>query len=448
MNILQLSITDLKKVSAIEINPEDGKPIVLTGDNANGKSSVLESIILALSNKGLDDPIRHGRPSASVSLTLGGDKAEYLLERRITKKGDYLTLTDAAGVPVQKAQTFLNGIIGNYAFDPLEFTKLKAKDQVEALKAAAGLDFSEVDAERAAAYSERTIVSREGKEVAAQLAAVPEPAEGTPEEEVSAVTLIESLRTLEKASDHLVVAKRQVKEAKEKEESALREIDRLKELLKAADAHHSTCADMIDEMQNILAAAEKAAPTEEQLLSAREEVAAIDTTNRRIRSARQHRELSERVKDLRLKHAALSRTIEVVDERKAEAIKNASLPLDGLELTDDGVMFNGTFFSQLSTAEQIRISTLVAMSQNPGLKIIIIREGALMNTANLAMISKLAADRGFQLWIEVFRETPSDIGFHIVDGAIAFEDGKPVAAAPEPAPIPQAATSTIDNPDF
>jgi hypothetical protein len=444
MNILQLSITDLKKVSAIEINPEDGKPIVLTGDNANGKSSVLESIILALSNKGLEDPIRHGRPSASVKLTLGSDKMEYTLERRITKKGDYLTLTDAAGVPVQKAQTFLNGIIGNYAFDPLEFTKLKAKDQVEALKSAAGLDFSEVDAERAAAYAERTAVTRDGKELAAQLAAVPEPREGTPEEEVSAAKLMETLRTMEKATDHLAVAKRQVKAAKEKEEFALSEIDRIRESLKIAENYQSTCAEMIDETQKILIAAEASAPDESALEYARSEISAIDTTNARIRSARQHREISAKLKDLRLKVASLNRTIEVVDERKAEAIKNANLPLEGLELTDDGVMFNGTFFTQLSTAEQIRISTLVAMSQNPGLKIIIIREGALMNTANLALISKLAADRGFQLWIEKFQESPSDIGFHIIDGAIAFEDGEAVAPAPEPAPI----TSAIENPDF
>lgn len=444
MNILQLSITDLKKVSAIEINPEDGKPIVLTGDNANGKSSVLESIILALSNKGLEDPIRHGRPSASVKLTLGSDKMEYTLERRITKKGDYLTLTDAAGVPVQKAQTFLNGIIGNYAFDPLEFTKLKAKDQVEALKSAAGLDFSEVDAERAAAYAERTTVTRDGKELAAQLAAVPEPREGTPEEEVSAAKLMETLQSLEKSTFHLAVAKRQVKAAKEKEEFALSEIDRIKESLKIAEGYQATCADMIDETQKILTAAEASAPDESAIEYARSEISAIDTTNARIRSARQHRELSAKLKDLRLKAASLNRTIEVVDERKAEAIKNADLPLEGLELTDDGVMFNGTFFTQLSTAEQIRISTLVAMSQNPGLKIIIIREGALMNTANLALVSQLAADRGFQLWIEKFQESPSNIGFHIIDGAIAFEDGEAVAPAPETAPI----TSTIDNPDF
>ena len=89
-------------------------------------------------------------------------------------------------------------------------------------------------------------------------------------------------------------------------------------------------------------------------------------------------------------------------------------------------MMNGTFFSQLSTAEQIRISALVAMSQNPGLKIIIIREGALMNSANLTMLSELAAENGFQLWIEKFQEQKGESGLHIVDGAIAFEDGEAV----------------------
>ena len=102
--------------------------------------------------------------------------------------------------------------------------------------------------------------------------------------------------------------------------------------------------------------------------------------------------------------------------------------VDGLELTDDGVLFGGTFFSQMSTAEQIRISTLVAMSQNPALKIILIREGALMNRANLAMIAELGKERGYQLWIECFREEPGSNGLHITDGAISHVNGEPVPA--------------------
>jgi DNA repair exonuclease SbcCD ATPase subunit len=426
MTILHLEISDLKKISAIEIDPATGKPVILTGDNGQGKSSVLDGIMLALSNTGLDDPIRHGRPAAQIKLTLGGDRAEYLLERKITKKGSYLTLTDANGIPVQKAQTFLNGLLGNYAFDPLEFTRLKPKDQVEALKVAAGLDFTELDAKRAEYYAQRTTVGRDGKEAASQLAAVPEPGEGVPAEEVSASELVDKLRGLEDAARHLASVKDRVVKAMEKEEAALREIDRIKALLKAAENHQTACATEIDEAQKAMKEAEESAPTASAIESARNAIAQVDETNRTIRSARKHRELSERVTSLRAQYATLDRRIEEIDLQKADAVKNASLPVDGLELTDEGPMVSGVFFSQLSTAEQIKISTLVAMSQNPTLKIVIVREGALMSSANIKLLSDLAAENGFQVWIEVMRESPSSEGLHIVDGAIAFEDGQPV----------------------
>jgi hypothetical protein len=65
------------------------------------------------------------------------------------------------------------------------------------------------------------------------------------------------------------------------------------------------------------------------------------------------------------------------------------------------------------------------MSQNPTLKIVIVKEGALMNSANLKILFDLAAERDFQVWLEKFSETPCAEGLHIVDGSIAFEDGQP-----------------------
>lgn len=425
MNILSLTINDLKRITAIEINPETGKPIILTGDNGNGKSSVLDSIMLALTNTGLDDPIRHGRPSGSVKLTLGADKAEYLLERKVTKSGDKLTLTDANGIAVQKPQTFLNGLIGNYAFDPLEFTTLKPKEQVEALKVAAGIDFTDLDAQRAEYYAERTIVTRDGKEAAAQLAAITPPAEDVPLEEVSATDLVDTLRAMEDAQRAASEADAKLVTAKACHAQASAEVARIKAMLATAEETEKEMAANVKTAEVALADAMAKAPDQDQVQSAREAIAKVDETNRAIRDAAEYKKLDARVKDLRLKVANLNRRIEEIDEEKKSAILNANLPLDGLELTEEGVMVNGTFFSQLSTAEQIRISTLVAMSQNPTLRIIIIREGALMNSSNLAMIAKMAAEKGFQVWVEKFQESPSNVGLHIVDGAIAFVDGSP-----------------------
>lgn len=426
MKIIELRINDIKRISAIEVDPVTGEPVILTGDNAQGKSSVLDAIVLALSNKGLDDPIRHGRQSGSIKITLGADKVEYTLERRVTKKGDYLTLKDADGNDVPKAQTFLNGLMGNYTFDPLAFTSLKAKEQVEALKTAAGLDFTELDSNRAQFYAERTTVGRDGKDLKARFDAMTAPAADVPAEEVSAAELLQKLQNLRADAMHAEKSAEDAATIEQRVATAAAETARLKAALAAAEEAEEREKTSLVRYKADAAAAAAAAPTAEALRDAQAAVEAVDITNAAVRAARTYRETEERLKDLRLKHANLDRRIEEIDEAKREAIKNAALPLDGLELTDDGVLFGGTFFSQMSTAEQIRISTLVAMSQNPSLKIILIREGALMNRANLAMIAELAKEREYQLWIECFREEPGEKGLHIVDGAVAFVDGEPV----------------------
>lgn len=426
MKILELQISDMKRISAVEINPATGAPVILTGDNAQGKSSVLDSIVFALTNTGLDDPIRHGRPSGNVTIKLGVDQVEYTVERKVTRKGQYLTLRDARGVEVPKAQTFLNGVIGNYAFDPLAFTGLKPKEQVEALKQAAGLDFSELDAARAGHYASRTEIGRQGKEAKAQFEAMTAPAGDVPAEEVSAVEAMAKLESLQVAARALEAAEADEGIKADAVTDAAGEVARLTDLLESAKAELAACTTAWEKAKAKIDATRESAPTEEEIAAARKAVENVDKTNAAVRGARTYREAKERLEGLRLEHANLERRIEEIDERKKEAVKNADLPLDGLELTDDGIIYNGTFFNQLSTAEQIRISTLVAMAQNPSLKIILIREGALMNRANVAMMAELANERGYQLWIEKFQEEPGDKGLHIVDGSVAFVDGAPV----------------------
>jgi DNA repair exonuclease SbcCD ATPase subunit len=428
MKILQLTITNLKRIKAIEIDPKSGEPVVLTGDNAQGKSSVLDSILFGLTNSGLDDPIRHGSPTGEVVIKLGTDKEEFRVERKATKKGSYLRVFNDEGREISKAQTFLNGLLGNYAFDPLEFVRLKPKQQVEALKEAAGLDFTDLDAKRADAYAERTTVGRDGKEAAAQLAAIPEPDKDTPKEEVSAGELVTKLQALEEKCRAAAKAGENAQAADQRRRDAASRVEQIERELAEARAELKASEDASVKAREDYAAADAAAPQPVELTAARESIDAVDATNRAVRDAAKWKEMSERVKSLRAKYAALDRAIEEVDEMKARMLSECNLPLDGLEFTDEGVMYRGTFFSQLSTAEQIRISTLVAMAQNPTLRIVMIREGALINRENMAMIAELAKSENYQLWVEKFAEEPGDAGLHIVDGAVAFVDGKEVEA--------------------
>jgi hypothetical protein len=424
MKILELQINNIKRIRAIEINPATGEPVILTGDNANGKSSVLDAIILALSNRGLIDPIRHGSASGEVKIVLGCDKAEYTITRKLTRRGDYLSVVDEHDRAVPKAQTFLNGLLGNYAFDPLEFVHLKPKEQVDALKSAAGLDFDELDANRASLFAQRTEVGRQGKESAGHVAALTAPPDGIPDEEVSASEAMATLQALQdKSLDHSRKAAA-LDQAKNLVATATAEVDRLKEALRVAEEAKAKAEASVKVAEATLAACPPAEQSE--IEAAKAAVAALDETNQQIRDAKKYRKATAKAESLRKQYASLTDQIAGIDAEKSELVKSCRMPVDGLELTDDGVMFNGVMFSQLSTAEQIRISVLVAMAQNPELRIILIREGALMNRSNLAMISDLARGEDYQLWIEKFQEDASESGLHIVDGAIAFVDGKEV----------------------
>jgi len=168
MKIIQLTTEQFKAIDAIEIKP-DGDPIVLTGDNAQGKSSILDSIYAAITGKMPSKPIKDGKNKAKIRLDLG----EITIERRITDNASYLELKDAEGNKVNSPQKVLNELLGALTFDPLEFTRMKPKDQRESLMQAAGIDLSDIEAQYKAAYEERTIAGREEKRAKAHYEELP-----------------------------------------------------------------------------------------------------------------------------------------------------------------------------------------------------------------------------------------------------------------------------------
>ena len=73
MRIFELRTENVKKVKAIEITPKSDV-VVISGNNGQGKTSVLDSIWYALQGrtglKGVSMPIRKGEKKASVTLKL------------------------------------------------------------------------------------------------------------------------------------------------------------------------------------------------------------------------------------------------------------------------------------------------------------------------------------------------------------------------------------------
>jgi ABC-type methionine transport system ATPase subunit len=110
----------------------------------------------------------------------------------------------------------------------------------------------------------------------------------------------------------------------------------------------------------------------------------------------------------------------LIDEKtsqKVEKIKAAAYPLEGLSVDDAGVIYKGVPLSQLSSGQRLQVSTAIAMALNPKLRVILVRDASLVDAEGIDLITKLAEEKDYQLWIEKMDESGS-VGVFIQDGEI------------------------------
>ena len=128
---------------------------------------------------------------------------------------------------------------------------------------------------------------------------------------------------------------------------------------------------------------------------------------------------------------ALSERIDALREKRRELLAAVKFPVEGLAVTESGgVTFDGVPFVQASQAQQIRASVGIGLASNPELKVLLIREGALLGRDSLALVGQMAAEHGAQIWVE--RVGDGDASAVIIeDGHVrGVEPAEPEAAEP------------------
>lgn len=403
MKIVRLTAENVKRLKAVEITP-DGHMQVITGRNAQGKSSVLDAIWLALgggaATRETTRPIRDGEDKASVTLDLG----DLVVKRTWTGEKTALTVTSADGARYTGPQGVLDALVGRLSFDPLEFTRLSAREQVSALLDLVNLDV-DLDAlarERRERYDRRTEIGREGKALEGQSQGLGEP-EDAPDAEVSAAEVMSRHRA---AVEHAATLER----AARRSEAADAEVARLRAALDAAQSEAKEARAAFTEVKRV-----KSPGDPDAILA---ELSAIEETNRAVRRNAERAQVAARMEAARAAYRAETDAIEKIDAEKSAALAKAEFPVAGLGFDEDGVTYNGVPFSQASSAEQIRVSLAMAMSLNPKLRVIRILDGSLLDADNLRLISEMAAEQDYQVWVERVADG-SGVGVVIEDGAVA-----------------------------
>lgn len=397
MKIISLEAENVKHLRAIRIEP-DGSLIVIGGDNAQGKTCVLDSIEYALNGAGSipPKPIRTGQKKARVVLEMG----DLTVTRTFTAKGTNLIVKNKDGATFASPQAMLDKLVGELTFDPLAFSKMDAKRQSEVLKKLVGLNFDEMNTRYNNLFSARTVVNRQGKETKAQLDSMTRH-EGIKDQEVSIKELgaqyanaLEHNQRIELDRNALLVEVSELKQLEKRVVSLKKSVKQKQKTL--VEAKEVDAKDIHTQMAD------------------------AEGMNLKVRSNKTYDATNQEVIKLRKRSGSLSEQMIKIESDKAHALAKAKFPIKGLAIDDDGVIFEDIPFVQCSSAQRIRISVAIGLAMNPKLRVLLIREGSLLDAKNLAMVAKMAEEAEAQVWLERVSKGP-ECTVIVEDGSILKE---------------------------
>jgi hypothetical protein len=405
-HIVQLEIENVKRLHAVNITPE-GNLMVIGGNNAQGKSSVLDAIAMILGGK--DEvpaaPIHQGETKARIVADLG----DIVVTRTFTMAGGTsLTVKMKDGSPVAGPQTILDKLTAKVVFDPFAFIRLDPRARAETLRKILGLDFTALDAKKAKAFNERTVVNRDVEQMRTVVAAMPVFKDAPAEEQGTA----ELVAQITEAGAHnagkgllkvqLDSAERAFTESltnlgnitREVAELEARLADAQKRLVATKEAHDKNTqdAEAARTKHNDFKVVD-VAPLTTKLTE-------LEATNTKVR---QNKDRATKVSEGQAKKAKsdeLTKIIESVDAERTKLLKSAKYPVAGLGFSDSGVTYNNLPFEQSSSAEQLRISVAIAAATHPTLRVMLVRDGSLLDENSLKLLGELAKEHDLQVWVE------------------------------------------------
>jgi len=409
-HITELVAENVMRLEAVSITPDpQGNLIVIGGRNGAGKTSVLNSIAMALGGRKLcpKQPIKSGETRASVTVTLDNG---LVVERRFTENGDYLHVSDGKGQKVSRPQEILDRLTGTLTFDPLAFARMSADERTRVLRDIVQVDVDGFEKEREAVYEERRDLNRSLRDAEGALKDMPESDTHVPDKEVSIAELSAELerrqthnaevQKLVNACEHaqraLDIWTAQRDEAEQQVKQREAELQDAKERLAAGDRH-------IEEGRQNLAEAKTAAGGGKyaDTSAVRIQIEQADETNRAVRAKKARAAQTAKVKELQKASDDLTKRIDRLDSKKAQALAEAKYPIDGLAITPaSAVVYKGVPFEQASQSEQLRVSLAIGLALNPTLRVMLIRDGSLLDKDGLAEVARIAAGADAQVWLE------------------------------------------------
>lgn len=413
--IIKLVGKNVLPLKAFSIVP-GGSVVKITGANDAGKTALLKCIWMAMGGKKEipDDAIREGQDKGFVELTIGeGDEIECTVRLVLTRRADGsikphdIILKDAKGRTISSPMAAIRDMLGfgRGQFDPLVFRDAKPAEQVEMLKVALGLDFSELDAEADKQYAKRTEVNNNAKTLGAQ---IPEVDPDAPDAEVSVAELSAkhkaAVQDKQFNTDRLKgIADSEKDESDEKDilNDLNNELDALTKKVAAAEQEIIKQHQVIKDCGRLVADAAAIPIKEVEDTEAIEErIKNVEADNAKARAKIRHGELTQQVDELKAAAEVLTGALGMIKVTKAKMIADADFPIPGVAIEGSEIQINGHPLANQGSAAQLRFGTLLVIKSDPKFRVVTIDEGlGKLDDESLEMLGVLMDEYTFQAWL-------------------------------------------------
>lgn len=396
VSIASLELENVKRVRAVELQPNEKGLTVLGGRNGQGKTSVLDAIAYALGGERMR-PDRVTREGSATPAKMRVELSNGIVCERKGKNSS-LTVTDTTGM--KGGQRLLDEFIGEFALNLPKFLNMSDREKADYLLKTLGIadQLAEADRKVAEANAERTEIGRRAKD-ARKMAEDSPFHEGVPGETLDVSALLDEQMFAHETNQAIEFKRREVEAKRAESERMAAEVERLaRELADATERMaiaSSRSETVTGELEGLEADLANMEPADEQ--AAAEAVREAEAVNEMVRQNTARVEMLADADRLDGEYRAAGERVAKAKEERLSLLDGADLPLDGLAVEEGVLRFNGSAWGDMSGSEQLRVATAIVRKLKPECGFVLVDKLEQFDPQQLAEFGEWVSGQGLQV---------------------------------------------------
>lgn len=402
VKINELQIENVKRIKAVQLEPNSSGLTIIGGRNGQGKTSVLDAIAWALGGERFR-PSAAQREGALVPPNLRVELSNGLVVERRGKNSE-LKVSDASGR--RGGQQLLNEFVEQLALDLPRFMQAGNREKADTLLQIIGVkeDLARLEAQEQKLYNQRRSIGQIADQKAKYAEGLPyDPA--VPMEPVSISELIRQQQEILARNGENQRKRLKFAQLKQQEQELRRQLAELQE------KYTAVCRDCE------IAAKDAAELQDESTAELEENIANIEALNRRVQSNLDRERALDEANRYREEYNGLTAELEQCRRDRLDLLAGANMPLPGLSVEGGELVYKGQRWDNMSASEQLKVAVAVVRRLNPECGFVLMDKLEQMDLETLREFGSWLEQEGLQV-IATRVSTGEECSIIIEDGYV------------------------------